>query len=113
MPQVTATTTTGVTYTLDTTEPVPGLHVAEAPAWLSEDLPHRWLLAHHQGHALAVFPTAEAATTAAHKVAATADWTRDAATVLAHLGPAGQRALNASLHAAGGRRPAPRTQAAA
>lgn len=113
MPVLTARTTTGATYTVNTTQPTPGLHIHQLPTWAHTETPTRWALATHQGYVLALFPTAEAATTAAHTIATTADWTQDATTVLTHLGPGGQRALQARLHAAGGRRPAPRTLAAA
>lgn len=65
---------------VDTTEPVPGLHVYQIPATVSPDSPYRWILTHHDGWALASFETADEATQAAESVAPLANWTRGAMT---------------------------------
>jgi hypothetical protein len=62
--------------TTETTEPAPGLHIYELPADTNPDSPNRWALAHHEGHVLAMYPTADTATRAATAVAPLADWTR-------------------------------------
>lgn len=60
----------------ETTEPVPGLHIYELPSDMHHASTDRWVLAHHEGHVLATYPTADTATRAATAVAPLADWTR-------------------------------------
>lgn len=105
MPTATMTTSAG-SYTVDATEPVPGLHVYEAPAHVSPLSPYRWLLAHWEGTALASFESSEAATQAATAVAPLADWSRSVMTAAneiscgGHVGRLGQL-----LTEAGGQHP--------
>lgn len=66
--------------TVDTTEPAPGLHVYKIPADVSPLSPYRWILAHHEGRALAAFKSSDEATQAAGAVSALADWSRNAMT---------------------------------
>ncbi|MFE3049559.1 hypothetical protein ACFXIY_21205 [Streptomyces albidoflavus] len=66
--------------TVPASEPVPGLHVFEIPADVSPDSTYRWITAHHDGAALASFPTEVAAIDAAQAVGPLADWTRSAMT---------------------------------
>jgi hypothetical protein len=87
------------------TEPVPGLHVYEIPAHVSPESPYRWILAHHEGHALASFETEKAATEAAAEVAPLADWTRNAMTTANQIGPGRTDELLSLLREAGGQHP--------
>ncbi|MYZ37104.1 MULTISPECIES: hypothetical protein [unclassified Streptomyces] len=66
--------------TVDTTEPVAGLHVYEIPADVSPLSEYRWILAHHEGRALAAFKSFDDATKAANAVSTYADWSRNAMT---------------------------------
>jgi hypothetical protein len=91
--------------TVDATEPVPGLHLYEIPAGVSPLSPYRWILAHHEGAALASFETADAAHTAAKAVAPLADWTRNAMTAANQIGPGGTEHLLRLLRDAGGQHP--------
>lgn len=91
--------------TVSAAEPVPGLHVFEIPADVSPFSEHRWILAHHEGQALASFTTEDEATGAAETVAPLADWTRNAITCANEIGPAGMNDLMATLLAAGGQHP--------
>ncbi|MGA5202734.1 hypothetical protein [Streptomyces variegatus] len=91
--------------TVTATEPVPGLHVYEIPAEVSTDSPFRWILAHHEGPALASFETEAAATTGAAKVAPLVDWTRNAMTTANLIGPGGMQELLSLLRDAGGQHP--------
>ncbi|WP_328427839.1 hypothetical protein [Streptomyces sp. NBC_00443] len=91
--------------TVTATEPVPGLHVYEIPEHVNVLSPLRWILAHHEGRALASFETKEAANGAAEKVAPLVDWTRNAMTVANLLGPSGAEQLLALLAEVGGQHP--------
>ncbi|MGW5175860.1 hypothetical protein ACWERY_16050 [Streptomyces sp. NPDC004082] len=66
--------------TVEATEPVPGLRVFELPADHDPSSEHRWVLAHHEGRALALFMSADDASGAASAVASMADWTRSVMT---------------------------------
>ncbi len=91
--------------TVTATEPVPGLHVYEIPEHVSVLSPLRWILAHHEGRALAAFETEEAATGAAEKVGPLSDWTRNAMTSANLLGPGRVDELMTLLREAGGEHP--------
>lgn len=91
--------------TVTATEPVPGLHVYEIPQDVSPVSSYRWILAHHEGPALASFENDTAATEAAEKVAPLADWTRNAMTTANLLGPGRTEELLALLRDAGGQHP--------
>jgi hypothetical protein len=91
--------------TVNATEPVPGLHVYEIPADVSPLSPYRWVLAHHDGLALASFESEQAAVTAAEKVAPLATWTSNAMTIANQFGPSGMRNLTALLVDIGGQYP--------
>ena len=90
---------------VDATEPAPGLRAFQLPSGVSTSLPYRWILAHHDGPALASFETDDAANRAAEQVGALVDWTRNAMTVANLLGPAGMDELMELLRAAGGQHP--------
>jgi hypothetical protein len=104
MPEQILSTTDGP-ITVTATEPVPGLHVYEIPEHVNVLSPLRWILAHHEGAALAAFETEEAATTAAEKVAPLSDWTRNAMTSSNLLGPGRVEELGTLLREAGGEHP--------
>ena len=91
--------------TVTAAEPVPGLHVYEVPEDVSPTSRYRWILAHHEGRALASFETEPAATGAAEQVAELVDWTRNAMTVANLLGPSGAEQLLALLAEVGGQHP--------
>ncbi|MFE9398624.1 hypothetical protein [Streptomyces flavidovirens] len=91
--------------TVDITEPVPGLHVYEVPADVSTASPYRWILAHHDGPALASFASEDAAGSAAEKVGSLVDWTRNAITTASQFGPSGLKSLTALLVDLGGQHP--------
>jgi hypothetical protein len=92
--------------TVDVTEPEPGLHVYEVPADISPLSSHRWILAHHEGHALAAFETEAAATTGAAAVAPLADWTRSQMTTANEISLGGRvQDLLHALQEAGGQHP--------
>lgn len=63
-----------------TTEPFPGLHVYKVPANVSPNSKYPWILAHHEGYALASFESSDAAVAAAGALAPLADWTRSVMT---------------------------------
>lgn len=91
---------------VDTTEPVPGLHVYELPAEVGPDSPYRWILAHHDGHVLASFESSDAATRAAESVGPLADWTRNAMTAANQISFGGNTGrLGELLAAHGGHHP--------
>jgi hypothetical protein len=104
MPDHTVDTSAGP-VTVTATEPAPGLHVFQIPAEVSTGSRFRWILAHHEGPALAAFETEAATTTAAETVAEFVDWTRNAMTVANLMGPDGMRELLALLTDAGGQHP--------
>lgn len=92
--------------TVDATEPVPGLHVYEVPSHVSPNSSYRWVLAHHEGSALAAFATDTAATAAAAAVAPLADWTRGAMTAANEISLGGNtERLAVLLTAHGGEHP--------
>ncbi|WP_328941569.1 hypothetical protein OG259_07800 [Streptomyces sp. NBC_00250] len=90
---------------VEATEPAPGLRVFSLPTNVSPDSPYRWILAHHDGPALASFETDDAAKRAAEQVGALVDWTRNAMTVANLLGPGGMNDLMEQLRSAGGQHP--------
>ena len=90
---------------VEANEPTPGLRVFELPTEVSPDSAHRWILAHHDGPALASFTAEDDATHAATQVGALVDWTRNAMTVANLLGPTGMNDLMELLRAAGGQHP--------
>ncbi|WP_411140283.1 hypothetical protein [Streptomyces sp. x-80] len=92
-------------FSVEATEPTPGLHIYEVPAGISPLSSYRWILAHHDGPALATFETKADATLAAEKAAPLADWTRNAITVANALGTGGMGYLMALLRVSGGRHP--------
>ena len=105
---------TTLTHTLDTSagpvtvkaiEPTPGLRIFELPTTISPSSAHRWILAHHDGPALASFTTEDTATRAAAQAGALVDWTRNSMTVANLLGPAGMNDLMELLRNAGGQHP--------
>ncbi|MBL1100116.1 hypothetical protein [Streptomyces coffeae] len=101
----TIATSTGP-VTVAAVEPAPGLRIAKAPDDISPLSERRWLLAHHDGPALAAFTTEAAANTAAAAIAPLTDWTRSAMTTANAIslgGLAGQ--LMDALTAAGGAHP--------
>ncbi|MCF3960321.1 hypothetical protein [Streptomyces fuscigenes] len=103
MPEHVAYTSTGMLI-VEATEPVPGLHVYEIPT--QYDARHRWMLAHHEGHALAAFDTDAAATEAAGVLAPLADWTRSVMTAANEISLNGRTdLLRALMAAAGGHQP--------
>jgi hypothetical protein len=104
MPDHTVDTSAG-SVTVTATEPVPGLRVYEIPADVSPDSPYRWILAHHEGPALASFETDTAATKGAETVAPLVDWTRNAMTTANLIGPAGMEELLSLLREVGGHHP--------
>ncbi|QGZ53301.1 hypothetical protein GPZ77_34285 (plasmid) [Streptomyces sp. QHH-9511] len=91
--------------TVDALVPVPGLHVFQLPAEVSTDSPYRWILALHDGPALASFKAEAEASGAAEQAAPLVDWTRNSMTVANLLGPAGMDDLMQLLRAAGGQHP--------
>ncbi|MGW7053089.1 hypothetical protein [Streptomyces sp. NPDC054887] len=91
--------------TVSVAEPVPGLHVYEIPTSVNPLSPYRWVLAHHEGPALASFETERTATSAGEKVAPLVDWTRSAVTVANLIGPSGMQSLTALLVDNGGQHP--------
>jgi hypothetical protein len=92
--------------TVETTEPTPGLHVYELPATVSPTSPWRWILAHHEGAALASFKTEPAAIRAAGTIAPLADWTRSQMTTANQISLAGNTGqLMDLLRAEGGDHP--------
>lgn len=92
---------------VDSTEPVPGLHIYEMPAEVSPASPYRWVLAHHTGWVLAAFETTAAATQAANAVAPLTDWTRQPMTCANEISLGGNtRRLLGLLTDHGGHRPA-------
>lgn len=101
---VTLSTSTGP-VSVSASEPAQGLRVFEIPTDISPFSTYRWILAHHEGVALAAFKTEEAAAAAAKKVAPLADWTRNAITAANEIGPAGMEDLMALLRLSGGRHP--------
>ncbi|MFB7589338.1 hypothetical protein [Streptomyces sp. NPDC056169] len=90
---------------VDAVAPVPGIRVFQLPADVSPDSPYRWILAHHDGPALASFETDDAAKRAAEQAGSLVDWTRNAMTVANLLGPGGMNELMEQLRAAGGQHP--------
>lgn len=102
--QHTVNTSAGPTI-VEATQPAPGLRLFELPADVSPMSPNRWILAHHDGHALASFESSEAANAAARHVGPLADWTRNAMTVANLLGPAGMADVMQQLTDAGGQHP--------
>lgn len=91
---------------VDAVELVPGLHVYEIPAEASPLSTHRWILAHHDGHALASFESEAAATAGAGAVAPLADWTRNQMTAANEISLGGRvQELMDALQAAGGQHP--------
>ncbi len=101
---VTLSTSAGP-VTVTAGEPTPGLRTYEVPADVSSNSRFRWILAHHDGHALASFESEEAATAAADAVAPLADWTRNAMTTANQIGPGGTERLMSLLRDAGGQHP--------
>ncbi|MCP9209527.1 hypothetical protein [Streptomyces cucumeris] len=98
--------TSGGSVTVAAAEPAPGLRVAQIPNGISPLSGHRWLLAHHDGPALAAFTTEAAATTAADVIAPLADWTRSAMTTAKAISLGGlTEKLADALTAAGGAHP--------
>lgn len=92
--------------TVETTEAVPGLHVGEIPADVSPLSSYRWILAHHEGAALASFSSSDAATRAAEGVAPLADWSRGAMTTANQVSLGGNtERLTALLAEHGGQHP--------
>ncbi|KUF18432.1 hypothetical protein [Streptomyces silvensis] len=104
MPQMIISTSAGP-ITVDAAEPVPGLHVYEIPAHVSPMSSYRWILAHHEGAAMASFATESAATAAAVVIAPLADWTRNAMTTANQIGPGGTKGFVALLRNTGGQHP--------
>lgn len=99
-------TTSAGPLTVDATEPVPGLHVYEVPSHVTPASSYRWILAHHEGRALASFETEAAATAAATAVAPLADWTRGAMTAANEISLGGNtERLAVLLTANGGEHP--------
>lgn len=72
-------TTTGPVQ-VEASVPAPGLITFQADAAFHPACPHRWLLAHHDGHVLAAFETKDLADTAGVQVAKVADWTKSVMT---------------------------------
>lgn len=98
--------TSGGPVTVDVIEPVPGLYVYEVPESVHPTSRYRWILAHHQGRALASFETGEAAEEGAGAVAELADWSRNAMTVANQLSLGGHvDELMRALTGAGGDHP--------
>lgn len=105
MPTVTLPTSEGA-LVVDAAEPVPGLRVYEVPANVSPMSKYRWILAHHEGQALASFETGEAAEQGAAAVAPLADWTRGVMTAANEISSAGRtEELMELLRGAGGAHP--------
>lgn len=98
---ITLETSTGP-MVVDTTEPVPGLHVYEMPVAGAVPRPYRWVLAHHEGRVLATFESSDAATRAAESVAPLADWSRNAMTTANQISFGGHVERLAELLAAHG-----------
>lgn len=92
--------------TVDATEAAPGLCVFETPTHVSPGSEYRWILAHHDGTALAGFNTQAAAQRAAEQVAPLADWTRNAMTAANQISLGGHTdRLLELLRDAGGQHP--------
>lgn len=105
MPTATLPTSAGP-VTVDATEPVPGLLVYEVPPSVHPTSRYRWILAHHEGPALASFETGEAAEQGAAAVAPLADWTRGQMTTANEISFGGNAArLLRLLRDAGGDHP--------
>lgn len=105
MPTATLSTSAGP-VTVDAIEPVAGLLVYETPAGVSPMSSYRWILAHHDGSALAAFTTEEAATEGATAVAPLADWTRSQMTTANEISLGGHtERLMSLLRNAGGEHP--------
>ncbi|WP_405506434.1 hypothetical protein OG323_06370 [Streptomyces cyaneofuscatus] len=86
--------------------PAPGLLIFEVPAEVSPSSPYRWVLAHHEGAALAAFESSAAAALAAEGVADLADWSHNAMTAANQISLGGHvKRLQAVLTAAGGQHP--------
>ncbi|GGR70871.1 MULTISPECIES: hypothetical protein [Streptomyces] len=102
----TTITTSNGPRTVTVTEPVPGLHIYEVPTDVSPNSTYRWILAHHDGPALAAFQSDTAATSAAHAIEPLADWTRSQMTTANEISLGGRvQALTDALQAAGGQHP--------
>ncbi|MFD4830196.1 hypothetical protein ACFWPV_10125 [Streptomyces uncialis] len=98
--------TSGGSVAVEATEPVPGLRLFEAPQDISPLSTYRWVLAHHEGHALASFVSSAAGEAAARAVAPLADWTRSVMTVATEISLGGHvKRLNAAIAAHGGQHP--------
>ncbi|MEU2426949.1 hypothetical protein ABZ619_39055 [Streptomyces sp. NPDC007851] len=77
--------TSGGPVTVEATEPVPGLRVYEVPEGVSPTSKYRWILAHHEGRALASFKDRAGAEEGAAVVGPLADWTRGDMTVANYI----------------------------
>lgn len=100
--------TTAGPVVVDAAEAAPGLVVFHAPDGFRPDFPHRWLLAHHDGHVLAAFDTEGAATSAAGPVGALVDRTKSVMTAAQQISlrlEDGPKALLALLKELGGHDP--------
>lgn len=92
--------------TVDATEPAPGLRIFETPAGVSPGSTHRWILAHHDGAALASFTAESDAQRAAEEITQLADWTRNAMTAAQQISLGGHtNHLMDALRDAGGQHP--------
>ncbi|MFH9403301.1 hypothetical protein ACH4JS_26650 [Streptomyces sp. NPDC017638] len=104
-----ATTTIATTNgprTVTVTEPVPGLHIYKIPTDISPLSNYRWVLAHHEGSALASFESEDAATSAAHAVGPLANWTRSQMTTANEISLGGRvQELMDALQEAGEQHP--------
>ncbi|MFB7707898.1 hypothetical protein [Streptomyces sp. NPDC056105] len=72
--------TTAGPVEVDAGAPAPGLVTFEAPEDFQPNCPHRWLLAHHDGHVFAAFETKDAADHAGVRIAEVVDWTKSVMT---------------------------------
>lgn len=100
-------TTTGP-VAVDAAEAAPGLIVFHAPDGFRPDFPHRWLLAHHDGHVIAAFDTESAAISAAGLIGSLVDWTKSVMTAAQQISlglEGGPKALLALLKELGGHDP--------
>ncbi|MFI6700301.1 hypothetical protein ACIBJC_15210 [Streptomyces sp. NPDC050509] len=104
MPTTTIATSAGP-ITVEATEPLPGLHLYEVPATVSTSSTYRWILALHDGQALAAFRSEHDAAGAVDSITGFADWTQPSAAITTELGASGMKTLTALLTSAGGQHP--------
>jgi hypothetical protein len=104
VPTTTIATSAGP-ITAEAAEPLPGLRLYEIPATVSVGSSYRWVLALHDGQALAAFRSEHHAADAVDSITGFADWTQPSAATAAGLGAGGMKTLTTLLASAGGQHP--------